>query len=377
MTHRTYLDYNASAPLVSPAMTLMSKIMQTPHNASSIHSFGREGRKYIEEARAHIAALTNASTEQITFNSGATEGNNTILKHFRAHYPNEQIIVSAIEHPSILESGEELLTTPVTPDGIVDLKALETALTNGAKTVLVSIMLVNNETGVIQPIKEISALTHKHGALLHSDATQAAGRIPLDIQELGIDFLTLSSHKIGGPQGIGALITRLCGETPTLLHGGGQEKSTRAGTENTAGIAGFGAAAQDALNNLKSYQHLEKYRNELEASIKATSPECIFYGQNAPRVANTTLFSLPGAPSETLMMALDLENIAISNGSACSSGSVKPSHVLKAMSATDKEATSAIRISMGWDTKEDDIAAFITAWKKITPRLKSKTKRTA
>lgn len=373
MNDRIYFDYNASAPLIADAMVLMSKIMQTPYNASSVHSFGREGRRYVEDARVQVAKLINAPSEQVIFNSGATEGNATILHHFATHYPQERIITSTIEHPSIIEGGYPLTRIPVTQEGLVDLAALENALKNGTKASLVSIMLVNNETGIIQPIKDIAALTHKYGALLHSDATQAAGRMPLDMQSLNIDFLTLSSHKIGGPQGIGALALRLCSETPTLLHGGGQEKSARAGTENTAGIAGFGIAAQYAQKNLDNYQTLKTYRDDLESQVKTISPECIFYGQNINRVVNTSLFSLPGVSSETLMMALDLENIAISNGSACSSGRVKPSQTLSAMGMSSNEASSAIRVSMGWNTQEHEIASFLKAWEKIYTRLKNKS----
>lgn len=361
---KIYLDYNATTPPRPQVIDAVCKAMGNAHNASSVHSFGREGRKIIETAREQIAALIGAPVNQIIFNSGATEGNNTVLRHFA----DERILTSAIEHPSVLKAVEGSQTIPVHKDGTLDLNALETALKENP-TALVSLMLVNNETGVIQPVAEASALAHKHGALFHCDAVQAAGRIPVNMAELGIDFLTLSAHKIGGPQGVGALALGLCGMTPTLLHGGGQEKRARAGTENVAGIAGFGIAAQLALSELKAYQDkTAALQNKLERALT----NVIIHGQNARRAPNTTLASLPGASSETLLMALDLDGIAVSNGSACSSGRVDPSHVLNAMGASDEEATSAIRISTGWNTTEKDIDRFVEVWQNITQRIQKR-----
>lgn len=365
---RTYLDYNATAPLRQSAKSVMLNALDLPHNASSVHSFGREARKLVENARSQIAALVNAPPNQIIFNSGATEGNNTVLKHFTG----ERVLISAIEHPACLQVLDDFETIRVTQDGIIDLAHLEELLQQGPSAGLVSVMAVNNETGIIQPIKEIAALAHKYRALFHCDAVQAAGRINFDIATLGIDFTTLSSHKIGGPQGVGALILGLCGQTPTLLYGGGQEKSARAGTENVAGIAGFGAAAQDALQAMDEYQALSVLRDTLEASLSNHSPELVFYGKEKERVANTCLFAMPGTTAETLLMALDIEGIAVSNGSACSSGRVEPSHVLKAMGASDQDAKEAIRLSLGWATQQKDIDRFIEVWNKIYQRLKEK-----
>ncbi len=363
-----YLDYNATAPIRPEVIEIMTTVLQRAHNASSIHSFGRNARKYVEDARDEIAKLTGTPCAQIIFNSGATEGNNTVLQHFARAYPDEQILVSAIEHPSVLEAVPKAPRIPVTKDGIVDLNALETLL-KAKKTSLVSVMLVNNETGVIQPIKDISALVHKHSALLHCDGVQAAGRIEINIAKMSIDFLTLSAHKLGGPQGVGALCLGLCGITPVLLHGGGQEKSARAGTENVAGIAGFGQAAALAHENLNHYQtHCTETLSPLEIELCRINNLTI-WGKDADRTPNTCLFTIPGIPSETLLMALDLEGIAVSNGSACSSGRVEPSHVLKAMGASNDEASSAIRVSIGWDTKPEDIKAFIAAFTKIHARI--------
>jgi len=370
MKETTYLDYNATAPMRPEAIALMSEAMAHAHNASSVHQSGRAGRRYVEEARAQISELTDCPTAQIIFNSGATEGNNTVLRHFAENYPDEQILVSAIEHPSVIEAIPNATTIPVTQNGIVDLDALEDLLKD--KTSLVSTMFINNETGIIQPIKEISSLAHKHGALMHVDGVQAAGRIAIDMPALGIDFLTLSAHKLGGPQGVGALCLGLCGVTPTLLHGGGQEKSARAGTENVSGIAGFGKAAELAFANIEAYQtQTTALQKQLEDALSKYDGVKI-YGQNSDRAGNTTLISLPGISSETLLMAFDLEGIAISNGSACSSGKVEPSHVLKAMDESDEAASGALRISTGWNSREEDINAFLATFDKIHARMKDK-----
>ncbi len=371
MKERIYLDYNATAPIRPEAAAAVARAMEQPHNASSVHRFGQEGRKLVEDARATVAHLVGAPPAQVIFNSGATEGNNTVLHHFKG----ERILVSAIEHPSVLESVPDAERIPVTKDGIVDLDALEELLKAEPKPALVSVMLVNNETGAIQPIRDVADLSKKYGALVHCDAAQAAGKIAIDMSALGVDFLTLSAHKIGGPQGVGALVLGLCGITPTLLQGGGQEKSARAGTENVAGIAGFGVAAKLAAHDLPRYQQLEPLRSSLELELCKAQQDVVVHSQNVERVAGTSLFSFPGAASETLLMALDLEGIAISNGSACSSGTVKPNHVLKAMRASEDIASSALRVSMGWDTKERYIEEFLKAFEKIVKRITDKEKK--
>lgn len=374
MTH-IYLDYNASAPLHPDAWAVMEPILKAQggaHNASAVHYYGRAGRKIVEDARRHVAQLVGADVNQVIFNSGATEGNNTVLRHFAETYADEVILVSSIEHPSVLEGLEargRIKYVPVDGGGRVCLDVLENMLSGEDKVSLLSCMAVNNESGVIQDIAVLSALAHRCGALFHCDATQAAGRIPVDMKALGIDFLTLSSHKIGGPQGVGALVLGLCGQTPKLLFGGGQEKSTRAGTENVAGIAGFGAAAGAVLAGLEEYQTLAALRDRLEVELTRISPEIIIHSKAAPRVANTCFFSLAGANAQSMLMALDLEGIAVSNGSACSSGSVKPSITLKAMGQSAEIASSALRVSIGWDTKEGDIDAFLSAWTKIYGRI--------
>lgn len=365
MAQTIYLDYNATALPRPEVLALVSEMAVHPYNASSVHAMGRKAKQTIDTARRQLAALTGAEANNVIFNSGATEGNNTVLKHFA----NEKILVSAIEHPATLEARDDAIITPVTTDGLLDLGALESLLIEH-KPALVSVMLVNNETGIIQPIRDVANLVQRHGAWLHCDAVQAAGRIPLNINELGINFLTLSSHKIGGPQGVGALILGQCGETPTLLHGGGQEKKARAGTENVAGIAGFGLAAEIAAKELDNYQERQSVlRKKLENGLTALSDKIKIHGADQPRAANTTFFSLAGANSQTLLMALDLEGICVSNGSACSSGSVKASHVLLAMGASEAEASAAIRVSLGWNSTENDIESCITAFEKIIQRL--------
>ncbi len=367
MTKHIYMDYNATAPLLSEVREVVLRILEQPLNASSVHSYGREARGIVEDARREVAALTGAAAAQVIFNSGATEGNNTVLRHFAG----KRILAPGIEHNSVLQAAENIEHIPVTTDGIVDVEALKELLKK-EPAALVCAMLVNNETGAIQPVAEISALAKRYGALVHCDGVQAAGRIKIDMTELGADFLTLSAHKIGGPQGVGALVLGTCGDTPSLIHGGGQEKNARAGTENIAGIAGFGVAAQLASKNVKLPQkseRLEELRNSLEVALRKTNESIIIHSQNVPRVVNTSMFSLPGAHAESLIMALDLDGIAVSSGSACASGTVQPSHVLQAMGVSEEDAASALRISLGSATKDSDIERFIEAWETIALRL--------
>ncbi len=368
-----YLDHNATSPLRPEAITAMQDALSQPLNASSTHHFGRQGRGIIESAREQLAHLTGVPAAQIIFNSGATEGNNTILKHFTQDNDGQNILTSAIEHTSTLIPTPQAKRIPVNTDGIIDLTALEELLKTH-KPALTSIMAINNETGTIQPIKEASTLAHKYGSLFHCDGVQAAGRIDLNMQNLGIDFLTLSAHKIGGPQGIGALAIGICGIAPILIHGGGQEKGLRAGTENVAGIAGFGAATKAALADLPTYN--EKMR-PLQTALEEQLGEIdglVIHARNTPRAPNTTLFSLPGALSSTMLMALDLDGIAVSNGSACSSGRVEPSHVLKAMGQKDEITNATLRVSTGWNTLPGDIEAFTHSFKKIVNHMQKRKK---
>ncbi len=377
MKKRIYLDYNASAPLRPSAREAINDIYSNEtgaYNASAVHSYGRDGRKHVEDARLNVAKLINADPNMVIFNSGATEGNNTVLHHFIRNFPHDVVFVSTIDHPSVRDAADifkNVRTFPVDKNGMVDLDTLEKELKIYPVS-LVSCMYASNETGAIQDVSKIARIAHGKGALFHCDATQTAGRIHVDMKESGIDFLTLSSHKIGGPQGVGALALGLCGQSPALLFGGGQEKQLRSGTENVAGIAGFGAAAKEAYEHLNHYQALQKWRDKMEEAILSISPEAIIHAKDVNRLPNTTFFSLPNANSQSLLMAFDLEGIAISNGSACSSGSVKPSQTLMAMGYDEKNASGGLRISLGWATKEEDIDAFIAAWTKIYQRISKK-----
>ncbi|PJB69099.1 MAG: cysteine desulfurase [Alphaproteobacteria bacterium CG_4_9_14_3_um_filter_47_13] len=370
-----YLDYNATTPIKPDVIELVGTIMGVVGNASSVHGCGRKARSFLEIAREQISGLVGAHPNQIIFTCGATESNNAVLKQFQG----QRILVSAIEHPAVRNALPDIEFIPVTCEGIVDLAAFEKMIGEGTPPALVSVMMVNNETGVIQPVEEIARLAkarHKN-IFVHTDAVQAAGRIPIDFPALHVDYMSLSAHKMGGPQGVGALIAAPGAPVARFMHGGGQEKRQRAGTENVAGIAGFGLAAEKALSGMKDYKKLEEWRDRLEADILKIAPKMRVYGQKAPRVANTTALCLAGLPAQTQLMGLDLEGIAVSSGSACSSGTFKPSPILQAMGASDLEASSTLRISTGWNTKESDIDRFIEVWKKIYERVTEKTLQNA
>lgn len=375
MKDTLYLDYNATTPVKPAVAALVCEVLGIVGNASSVHGFGRNARRRVETAREQVAALAGTNPNQVVFTCGATESNNAVLKQFQGR----RIFVSAIEHPAVRNALPDLEFIPVTRDGVVDLDAFGKMLESGAPPALISVMMVNNETGVIQPIAEIAKMAkarHKD-VFVHTDAVQAAGRMKVEFPALYIDYMSLSAHKMGGPQGVGALISAPGAPMAKLLHGGGQEKRQRAGTENVAGIAGFGLAAELALADMANYQTLALWRERMEAALKAAAPEMNVYGRNAPRVANTTALCLAGMPAETQLMSLDLEGIAVSSGSACSSGAFKPSPILQAMGASDVEASSTLRISTGWGTKESDIDRFIEAWTRIYTRLREKDRQHA
>lgn len=365
MTRRVYLDCNATCPIRPEVIDRVGEVMRETGNASSVHEPGRLARQRIETARRQIATAFDVGAQQIVFNSGATEGNNTILRGFAG----KRILVSAIEHSSILESGVDVETIEVSTAGIVDLEALRRQLASGPPVALVSVMLVNNETGIIQPVREAAALAHEAGAVFHTDAVQAVGRLPFTRAALEADFVTLSAHKIGGPQGVGAIIMAPQAPLPVLLQGGGQERRQRAGTENVAGISGFGLAVELATAGIDTYQKIAAKRDRLEQALRASSNRVRLHGGTAARVANTISLSVSGVSSETLLLALDLEGIAVSSGSACSSGTVKPSHVLSAMAVDHEDATSSLRLSLGITTTDEDVDATIAAWNKICARL--------
>ena len=353
-----YLDYNATAPIRPAALAAMTDALAEPGNASSVHGPGRRARHLIEAARARVAALAGAEPAWVTFTSGGTEANNMALKGL----PAARILVSAGEHDSVLQAVPEAARIPLTPDGVVDLDALAAALQGTPEGTLVSVMLANNETGVLQPISEVVGLARAAGAWVHCDAVQAAGKVPLDMAALGVDLLTLSAHKLGGPQGAGALLARPELPLKPLLQGGGQERRRRAGTENLPGIAGFGAAAETAREALSQAQDLVELRDRFEREIKLIAPDIKVFGAAAPRLPNTACVAVAGLGAETQLMALDLAGVAVSSGAACSSGKVQPSHVLTAMGATAEEAGSAIRVSLGWASQPGDIDRLLAAW---------------
>ena len=361
MTQPVYLDYNATAPLRPEALDAMTAALSTVGNASSLHGFGRQARRTVEDAREQVAALVGARPAQVVFTAGGTEANNQALRACG----RTRFLISAGEHHSVLQAVPQALRIPLRRDGLVSLAKLASLLAEEPAPALVSLQLANNETGVMQPIAEAAALAREFGALVHCDAVQAAGKIPVDFALLGIDLMTLSAHKLGGPQGIGALVVADDVELRPLLRGGGQERGRRAGTENVAAIAGFGAAAVAARQGLG---RLQVWRDAFEAELAALGPAVTIFGAAAQRLPNTTCVALPGLAAESQLMALDLAGVAVSSGSACSSGKVAPSHVLAAMGATEAEAQAALRISTGWASGQDDYARFLEAWRPLAQK---------
>jgi cysteine desulfurase len=362
---RTYLDWNATAPLRREARAAMVAALDVFGNASSPHSEGRRARSLVEDARERVAALVGARPAEVVFTSGGTEANNAVLAGGW-----NAIVVAGIEHDSVLtparRSGAELIDLPVARNGAacIDGVAGHMARQRG-KRALVSLQLANNETGVLQPVADVAALAREHGLAVHSDVVQAAGRIAVDMRTLGVDYLTLSAHKLGGPKGAGALVIRDGASLPAFIVGGGQERRRRAGTENVAGLAGFGAAAEAARGDLAQIARVRALRDGLEAQVREITPDAVVIAAEADRLPNTTSLALPGAGAETVVIALDLKGIAVSAGAACSSGKVGASHVLAAMGLAPEIARAAIRISLGSTTTERDVAAFLEAWAEI------------
>jgi cysteine desulfurase len=363
MKRASYLDYNATAPLRPEVMAAMNEALAEVGNPSSVHRFGRAARARLEQAREEVAALAGAKPSQVVFTGGGTEANNLAVTCGAASQ-----IVSSIEHDSILEAAPRAARVRVTPEGVLDIEALAAQLRSAAAPALVSVMLANNETGAIQPVREAVEVTHKAGGILHCDAAQAAGKIAVDMREVGADMMTLSAHKFGGPPGCGALILADHVPLQAQLRGGRQERGRRAGTENVAAIAGFGVAAALARRDLPRMADVKQLRYRLERQALGSVPSARVYCQEVDRIPNTTCLGLPGLPAETQVMAFDLEGIAVSAGSACSSGKVRPSHVLSAMGVGADAAASAIRISLGWRTSAEDIEDFLAVWRQLAAR---------
>jgi cysteine desulfurase len=382
--HRSYLDHNATAPIRPEVAEAMARASSLLGNASSVHAEGRAARGAVERAREQVAALVGAAAKNVIFTSGGTEAANTVLTPSLRRVGDKGaasvLLVNATEHACVLEGHrfpqEAVERIPVDGQGVANLGWLDERLRRAAGgRVLVSIQAANNETGVVQPVAEAAALVHERGGLLHSDAVQAAGKIACDINVLGADVLTLSAHKLGGPKGVGAIV--LASDEieigDRLVRGGGQERGYRAGTENVAGIVGFGVAA--ALAALAAdvrgdYAAITRRLREItEAQLRSVAPNVVVFGAEAERLPNTLAFAIPGIRAETALIRLDLEGVAVSSGSACSSGKVKRSHVLAAMGVEPALADGAIRVSFGWNSTDADVDRFIAACEKLVGTL--------
>jgi cysteine desulfurase len=366
-TRTAYLDWNANAPLRPEAIAAMSAALARAGNPSSVHQGGRRARQALAEAREQVARLVNVVSSAVVFTSGGTEANNLAVRGV----PSRRVIVSAIEHDSVLAAAPKASRIPVDGAGRVDLDALERLLAADAQPALVSIMFANNETGVIQPIAEAAQIAHRHGALLHCDAVQGPAKVAIDCTALDIDLMTLSAHKIGGPMGVGALIVRRDLAIAAQLVGGGQERGHRAGTENLPGIIGFGAAAAAALADLDKANAITALRDEAERRLFAIAPDAVIFGREASRLPNTLAIAMPGVAAATQVIALDLAGVMVSAGAACSSGKVTRSHVLDAMGVPRDLAESAIRISLGWGTRAEDIDQLVEVWGALYTRTRA------
>jgi len=375
-----YLDYNASAPLLGEARAAMISALDNDANPSSVHGAGRAARALVQKARRSVAALVNAKPDHVVFTSGATEAAATLLtpnySFGRSPLTFSRLYVCAADHPCMLAGGRfaknAVETVPVQASGLLDLGALEAALDghdSKAGLSLVAVHWANNETGVIQPVRDIAALVKAKGGVLVVDAVQALGRVSIDITEGCGDYLILSSHKIGGPKGAGAFVAASDLMMPMpLIAGGGQERGHRGGTEAVANLAGFGAAAEVAAETVAQFGDRAGIRDRFERTILDIAPDAIIHGGDAPRLANTLFFTIPGLKAETMQIAFDLAGLAVSAGSACSSGKVGRSHVLTAMGFNSDEG--AIRVSFGRETGEDAVAKFGEAFHKIVARAR-------
>jgi cysteine desulfurase len=377
---RSYLDHNATTPVRPEVAAAMARALALPGNASSVHAEGRAARSAVERAREEVAALVGGSARNVIFTSGGTEAANTVLTPSLRRVGEGQaslLLVGATEHACVLDGHrfplDRVERIPVNGEGVVDFSWLAARLERaGGERVLVSLQAANNETGVIQPVAEAAALVHRHGGLLHADAVQAAGKIPCDIKAMRADVLTLSAHKLGGPKGVGAIV--LASDAieigDRLVRGGGQERGYRAGTENVAGIVGFGVAAEIARRERTALSaRLQGLVLTLETRLAADPINAVVFGAQMPRLPNTLAFAIPGIRAETALIRFDLEGIAVSSGSACSSGKVRRSHVLTAMAVEPSLADGAIRVSLGWNSTEEDADRFLSACEKLVATL--------
>lgn len=380
MDKRYYFDHNATTPVRTEVVEAMLPYLTGRYgNASSIHSFGREAREALEESRTKIAGILKAQPEEFYFTGCGTESDNIALAGVlrSARDGKNALVTTAIEHSAIINTGRMLegkgfKVTFVGVDrrGVVDLDALRKAV--GPDTALVSIMHANNETGVLQPIHEAARIAHEQGALFHTDAVQSAGKIPVDVTEMGIDLLSMSAHKLNAMKGVGGLYVRRGVPVTPLMFGGHHEHGIRPGTENVAGAVGFARAVELAVTHMKDdARRLSALRDRLEKSILKTIPDVVVNGFGASRLAGTTNISFPGVDGEALLMSMDLAGVALSTGSACTVGEVEPSHVLLAMGVNPRTATSSLRFSMGWGTDANGIDHILDVLPPIVERLRS------
>jgi len=383
---RVYLDYNATTPVKEAVKQEIVKDLELFGNASSMHNSGREARARVEQARRSVAGLLGGRPENIIFTSGGSESNNTVFNTFlnivrekKGSGGRDEFITTVIEHPCVLNSAKHIESLgfkvhflPVDREGKVMMDALKSVLSG--KTLLVSVMFANNEIGTIQDIKEITRLTKEAGAFMHTDATQAAGKIPVDVEALGVDYLTMSGHKIYGPKGIGALYVRGKAPLDPLIHGGHQEDGLRAGTYNNIGILGLGKAAELAKDDIAVYgSTVRALRNKLRDGLLAKVPETNVNGplKDEDVLPNTLDMSFPGAEGESILLALDLKGIEVSTGSACASGSLEPSHVITAIGVSAEAAHGSIRFSLGLGTTQEDIDYVLETLPPVIARLRA------
>lgn len=383
---RVYLDHNATSPLRPEARAAILSVLDAPGNASSVHQEGRAARALLEEARAHVAALVGAAPRGVVFTSGATEAVAMALHpelELDGHRRDcDVLLASAVEHPAVLKGHRfpRVERVPVDVAGRIDLDALEERLRHhrdSGRRAMVAVMAANNETGVLQPVVQAAHLVHAHDGIIFCDAVQAAGRVPIDMAELDVDLLAISGHKLGGPQGAGALVAARQGlRVAPLVAGGAQERNRRAGTENVAAIAGFGAAARSAARH-EDVARITRARDRLEDEVLARIPGASVIGAAVERVPNTALIAFSGLRAETLVIALDLAHISVSAGSACSSGKVGPSHVLQAMGVDAERAAGAIRLSLGWSSSDEDVDRAVEALQKVVPQVRGRSPQAA
>ncbi|MDR0324176.1 MAG: cysteine desulfurase [Treponema sp.] len=380
-TIKIYIDYNATTPVRQEVKTAIIEGMEIFGNASSLHASGRLARARIEQSRNAVASLIGAPDESVIFTSGGSEANNTVFQtmyRFSLEKENrDEIVISSIEHPCVLnsalslkKSGLKVKIIPVDENGKINTDELEKAL-NG-RTLLVSVMTANNEIGVIQDIKNIAAMVKKAGAFMHTDAVQAAGKIPLNAHDLGVDYLTLSAHKIYGPKGVGALYVRKGAPLFPLIQGGHQEEGLRAGTYNNIGIFGFGKAAELAASEIGKYgENMSAMRSRLRLGLENNIPHIMINSRSKDTLPNTLNVSFPGAEGEAILLSMDMQGIEASTGSACASGSLEPSHVLLAIGLGPELAHGSIRFSLGWGITESDIDYIIETLPPIIARLRA------